>query len=232
MKLGIMQPYFVPYIGYWQLLHSVDRYVIYDDVNFITGGWINRNRILIHGAPHYFNLPMRNASQNRLIREVGVDPNPALRRKMLATLDACYKKAPYYRQAMEVLAPMIQCREETVSGYLANSLHMICQYLGITTELTLSSDIPKQNALKGQDKILHICQLLQADTYHNAIGGQALYDSHAFSEAGIALRFLKPEPVVYRQFGGEFVPNLSIIDLMMFNDLAAIRQMLEAYTLV
>ena len=175
MKLGIMQPYFVPYIGYWQLMNAVDEYVIYDDVNFIKGGWINRNRILVNDQPKYFNVPMLGASSMKHINEVGVNNDP---------------------------------------------------------KLIVSSTLEKDCTLKGQDKVLEICKLLGATEYYNAIGGQELYSFADFRQQGVKLSFLKTEPITYDQFGGEFQPNLSIVDVMMFNSADTVREMLGRYQLV
>jgi len=232
MKLGIMQPYFFPYIAYWQLINAVDRYVIYDDVNFIKGGWINRNRILMGGLAHNFNLPMQNSSSNKLINEVRVSDSPVLKRKMLTTLETCYRKAPFYNQVIPLLTKVIQNSETCLSKYITASIVEVCSYLGITTELIISSDIPKDNTLRAQDKVLDICHLLGATCYINAIGGMELYDRETFSKRNIDIKFLKSGDISYKQFKNEFVPNLSIIDVMMFNSPETIRKMLDDYTLV
>lgn len=232
MKLGIMQPYFMPYIGYWQLINLVDRYVIYDDVNFIKGGWINRNRILVNGAPKYFNVPMLGASPNLRINEVRVDHNEAVIRKNLRILEAAYRKAPYYDIVYPMLEDILWCGEDNIAKYMEYSFRVICGYLDIETELIVSSDLDKDNTLKGQDKVLAICRLLGATEYYNAIGGQELYSYEAFRANGMQLHFVKSKDIVYRQFDNEFQPNLSMIDVMMFNSRDRIKEYLEAYTLI
>lgn len=232
MKIGIMQPYFVPYIGYWQLMNLVDRYVIYDDVNFIKGGWINRNRILVNGGPKYINVPMLGASPNVLINEVKVDHNEAVIRKSLRSIEGAYRKAPYYGVIYPMLEDILWCEEENIAKYIEYSFHVIGKYLGIQTELLVSSDLEKDNTLKGQDKVLAICRQLNATEYFNAIGGQELYSFEAFRKQGIQLHFVKTQDIVYDQFGNEFQPNLSIIDVMMFNPQSKVKEYLEAYTLI
>lgn len=232
MKLGIMQPYFVPYIGYWQLMNLVDQYVIYDDVNYIKGGWINRNRILVNGVPKYFNVPMRGSSPNILINEVKVDHNKAIIRKNLRSIEGAYKKAPYYEIVYPMLEDILWCGEENLAKYIEYSFRVIAKYLEIKTELLVSSDLDKDNMLKGQDKVLAICQQLNATEYYNAIGGQELYSFEAFREHGIQLHFVKTQDILYDQFGDEFQPNLSIIDVMMFNPKNKLKEYLEAYTLI
>lgn len=232
MKLGIMQPYFVPYIGYWQLMNLVDQYVIYDDVNYIKGGWINRNKILVNGNPKYFNVPMLGASPNLLINEVRVDQNSAIINKNLRCIEGAYKKAPYYEIVYPLLEDILRCGEDNIAKYIAYSFRVICGYLGIHTKLLISSDLSKDNTLRGQDKVLAICQLLHATEYYNAIGGQDLYSFEIFRKHGVKLNFLKTHNIEYQQFGGEFQANLSIIDVMMFNDKEKIRKYLEEYTLL
>jgi hypothetical protein len=232
MKLGIMQPYFIPYIGYWQLMNVVDRYVVYDDVNFIKGGWINRNRILVNGEPKYFNIPMLGASPFKLINEVGVNHDGNVVNKNLRILEAAYSKAPYYGDVMPLMDRILHCGCDNLAAYITESFKVICQYLGITTELVISSELDKDCSLKGQEKVLEICGRLGAAEYYNAIGGVELYSKDAFKARGITLHFLKTGNVTYRQFGGDFQPNLSIVDVMMFNPVEQIRIMLDDYELV
>lgn len=232
MKLGIMQPYFVPYIGYWQLMNLVDQYVVYDDVNYIKGGWINRNRILVNGVPKYFNVPMLGASPNILINEVKVDHNDSIIRKNLRSIEGAYRKAPYYEIVYKMLEDILWCEEENLARYIVHSFRVIGRYLDIQTELIVSSELDKDNTLKGQDKVLAICRQLNATEYYNAIGGQELYSFEAFKQQGIQLNFVKTANIVYDQFGNEFQPNLSIIDVMMFNAKDKVKEYLAAYTLI
>ena len=232
MKLGIMQPYFLPYIGYWQLINAVDKYVVYDDVNFIKGGWINRNRILLNGEVKYINIPMLGASSNKLINEIGVNHDSQIMKKTLKMFASAYEKAPYYKQGYELFNEILNCEEEILSEYILNSMKVICRYLDIDTELILSSDINKDCTLKAQDKVLHICQLLHATEYYNAVGGQTLYSFEKFRERDIALNFLKTDEICYNQFGGMTQSNLSIIDVIMFNSKDEISEMLNKYSLI
>lgn len=232
MKLGIMQPYFIPYIGYWQLMNAVDKYVIYDDVNFIKGGWINRNRILVNGEPKYFNVPMLGASPYKLINEVGVNNDRKLTDKNLRALEGAYRKAPYYGDVFPLMERVLESGKDDIASYIAESFRIIGEYLDIKTEFIISSDLEKDCEQKGQDKVLSICKLLGATEYYNAIGGQELYSFEDFKAQDITLKFLKTSDIVYEQFGNEFQPNLSIVDVMMFNSVEQIQQMLQKYTLV
>lgn len=232
MKLGIMQPYFIPYIGYWQLMNAVDKYVIYDDVNFIKGGWINWNRILVNGEPKYFNVPMLGASPYKLINEVGVNNDRKLTDKNLRALEGAYRKAPYYGDVFPLMERVLESGKDDIASYIAESFRIIGEYLDIKTEFIISSDLEKDCEQKGQDKVLSICKLLGATEYYNAIGGQELYSFEDFKAQDITLKFLKTSDIVYEQFGNEFQPNLSIVDVMMFNSREQVQQMLQKYTLV
>ena len=232
MKLGIMQPYFFPYIGYWQLINATDKYVIYDDVNFIKSGWINRNRILMDGQGKMINLQMHGASSNKLINEIEVSGDTKHNKKLLKTIEGCYKKAPYFSKAFPVIENSITQVEKNMARFLEYSIRQICQYLLIDTELYVSSSINKNNDLKSQNKIIEICNILGADEYFNAIGGQELYSYEDFQSQGIKLKFLKTGRVEYQQFNKQFVSNLSIIDVMMFNSPVDIKKILEQYELL
>lgn len=232
MKIGIMQPYFFPYIGYWQLMNAVDKYVIYDDVNFIKNGWINRNNILVNKSVHMFTLPLEGASPFEKINQIKITSNEKNKSKMLKTLEMSYKKAPFYNDVFPIAEKTIMEDSCLISVALKNSFEMINKYLDIKTELILSSEMEKDNSLNAQEKVIHICKLLGANTYYNAIGGQELYDKEEFKKNRIELKFLKTKPVEYKQFTNEFIPNLSIIDIMMFNSPEKIREMLNEYELV
>lgn len=232
MKLGIMQPYFFAYIGYWQLINSVDKFVLYDDVNFIKGGWINRNRVLMNGNYQMINIQMEGGSSNKLINEIGVSQNQIYKRKILKTLEYCYSKAPYFDIVFPLIEDIISQNEKNLSKYLTYLIFRICDYLCIDTELLISSSMIKNNHLKGEDKVIDICKLLKAEKYYNSIGGKELYSYKNFESEGIKLRFLNTTIIEYNQLDDKFVSNLSIIDVMMFNSIEEIKKMLNLYTLL
>ena len=232
MRLAIMQPYFFPYIGYWQLINAVDQYVIYDDVNFIKGGWINRNKILMNGESRLFTLHLNSASPNKLINEVQVKKDSILNKKLLRTITENYQQAPYFQNVFSIIEETLTQDEINLSKYLELHMQRICKYLNIHTELMSSSTLKKDNSLRGQEKIISICNLLNADTYINAIGGKELYSQKDFLEQNIRLFFLRTRDIKYKQFKNTFVPHLSIIDVMMFISVEDIAQLLEEYDLV
>ena len=232
LKLGIMQPYFFPYIGYWQLISAVNHYVIYDDVNFIKGGWVNRNNILLNNKAHLITLHLNQASQKKKINEIELKDNPIRMRKTLATLKQSYAKAPYFNPTMILLERIFNYSEKNLASFNLNHIKEICNYLEINTKLTLSSSIKKNSTLKGKDRIIEICRENKTDIYINAIGGKNLYNNEEFEKNGITLKFIKPRNIEYKQFNNDFVPWLSIIDIMMFNDKKEIRSMLSKYELL
>lgn len=232
MKLGIMQPYFLPYIGYFQLLNKVDCYVLYDDVNFIKGGWINRNRILINKNPKMLTLSLRDASPNKLINQIELQTNEIQRKKLLKTISQSYNKAPYFQIIFPLIEGIINFNEINLAKYIKNSLDVICEYLDINTTLIISSLVDKNNHLKGQDKVIDICKTLKATTYYNAIGGRDLYSFEDFKNEGISLKFLKTSDIKYKQFQDDFISNLSILDVLMFNSKDEIKKLLENYIVI
>ena len=231
-KIGIMQPYYFPYLGYWQLMNAVDEYVIYDDVNYIKGGWINRNRILVNGSPQYINLQLSQPSPNKKINEIKVGEDERTLKKLLMTLEMNYKKAPFFHEVFPILEHLITSQKGILSDYIAETFKVLNDYLGIETKLIMSSELNKDNSLKGQDKVIDICKCLGGTSYYNAIGGQKLYDYEAFSNNGIELKFLEMEDIAYKQFSDTFVPGLSIIDVMMFNSVEKIHSLLNQYKII
>lgn len=233
MTLAIMQPYFLPYIGYMQLMDAVDTFILYDDVSFINRGWINRNRVLINGQEHLFTIPLKDASQNKRINEVHLADDPKWRSKLLKTIEQGYRKAPCYQQVMPITEKIINFSTDSIADLVYFSLIELNQYLGITTRLVSSSSIYSNADLKAQERILDICRQENATRYINPIGGVELYDKPTFEEGGIKLNFIKAKPVQYSQFGrSDFVPWLSILDVLMFNDIDSVRVLLGEYELV
>lgn len=229
MKLGIMQPYFMPYIGYFQLMKAVDKYVVYDDVNYIKGGWVSRNNILVNGEKKMFTITLNGASPNKYFNEISIRDDF---KKLLKTLQMNYSKAIYYHPIMELLERVFAYPDKQLALFLANSFREILAYLNVNTEILMSSDLPKDCSLKGKDKVIHMCKLLDANQYYNTIGGQNLYDKEEFALNDIQLSFVQSEIVEYSQFGERFIPGLSIIDVLMFNSKESVNQMLDNYKLI
>lgn len=229
MTVAIMQPYLFPYIGYWQLINAVNTFVIYDDVNFIKQGYINRNAILTNGKSQQFTLELIGASSNKLINEISVGNN---KNKVLKTIKQNYSKAPYYNEIIIIIEEILNNEEKNLAKFIGFSLMKISNYLGINTKFMFSSDIEKNNDLKAQEKVLEICKILQANKYINAVGGQELYSKEIFRENKMELNFLKTKLVEYKQFNYEFVAYLSIIDVLMFNDKEKVIHYLNDFELI
>ncbi len=226
MKLVVMQPYIFPYFGYFQLIHHADRMVIYDDVNFINKGWINRNYILINRGAGLFTIPLKEASQNRLICEIEMMQDGKWRSKLLKTFELAYRKAPYFNQVYPVIEKVFAVPLTTIAAFNVTAIRLICEILGIDTELVESSAVYQNRHLKGQERILDICIREGADTYINPAGGRGIYDHAEFQAHSIDLKFIESGTLPYRQFNHEFVPNLSVIDCLMFNEPAVLQQKL------
>lgn len=227
MKLAIMQPYLFPYLGYFQLVDAVDRFVFYDDVNYIKGGWINRNRLLLGGGVSWFTIPLNGASPHKKINEVRVQPDDMWRRKLLASVRHGYSRAPYFRQAHSLLEEILQSGETSLSELACTSIVSVSRYLGLEVQFVHSAGRYGNEALSGSARILDICRQEGATEYHNLPGGEALYSPDSFRAAGIELRFVQCELDEYRQFGSSFQSGLSILDVLMFNDPMSTRQLLK-----
>jgi len=222
MKVAIMQPYFFPYIGYFQLIAATDLFIVYDNIKYTKKGWINRNRMLRNGKDVMFSLPLKKDSDYLDIyeRELAADFN---RDKMLNQFKGAYQRAPYFSQTFPLIEMALHYDDVNLFRFLHNSLVKTCEHLGITTEIRTSSSIDIDHGLKNQDKVISLCEAVDANTYVNAIGGVELYSKDSFSEKGIDLNFIKSDPFEYQQFGNEFLAWLSIIDVMMFNPLDTIQ---------
>ncbi len=217
-KLAIMQPYFFPYPGYWQLLAAVDTFVILDDVNFINRGWINRNRIAINGEPSWLTVPLQGASQNKLICDIEIALDDGWKKRMLRTLTTAYAKAPYSADVLALFEHWLAHADGNLSAALHRSIMQVAESLDIKTAIIPSSRIYPKGELKGQERILDICRREGAAVYVNPPGGKELYDAATFREAGIELRFLQPDLHQDElRSGASDGSVLSILDSMMHN---------------
>lgn len=217
-----MQPYFFPYIGYFQLMAAVDMFIVYDNIKYTKKGWINRNRMLQNGKDVMFSLPLKSDSDTLDVRDrkLGSDFN---RDKLLNQLKAAYRLAPYFSQTFPLVEQIVRHQDTNLFRFLHHSIVKTCEHLGITTEIRISSEIAIDHDLTNQDKVRALCQAVGASTYVNAIGGIELYSKERFREKGIELKFIQSKQFEYSQFGKEFVPWLSIIDVMMFNSRGTIQ---------
>ncbi|MBK5721760.1 WbqC family protein [Dysgonomonas sp. Marseille-P4677] len=231
MKIGIMQPYFLPYIGYFQLLNAVDKYVIYDNIQYTKKGWINRNRILQNGKDLLITVPVEKDSDYLDIKDRFVS-NGFERKKLLNQIRESYRKAPYFNNVMPLIENIINYKENNLFLYIHNSVLNMCEYLNIKTEIIVSSTLNIDHSLKGQDKVIAICKELNATDYYNAIGGQELYNTEDFGKENISLHFLSTNSIEYKQLKNEFIPWLSILDVVMFNSCNEINDMLNEYKLI
>lgn len=220
--VAIMQPYFFPYIGYFQLIAAVDMFIVYDNIKYTKKGWINRNRMLQNGKDVMFSLPLKNDSDYLDVceRELAAGFN---RDKLLNQIKSAYRRAPYFAQTFPLVEQIVRYDDTNLFRFLHHSIVKTCEHLGIATEIRSSSDIAIDHELKNQDRVLALCAAVGATTYVNAIGGMELYSKETFREKGIELKFIKSRPFEYAQFGDTFVLWLSIIDVMMFNPLDTIQ---------
>jgi hypothetical protein len=231
MKGGIMQPYFLPYIGYWQLINAVDKYVIYDNIQYTKKGWINRNRILVNEKDAYITIPLEKDSDYLNICDRKISQTFD-KRKLLNQITGAYKKASYFDCSYKIIEGIINFENDNLFSFIYNSIQEICKYLNIQTEFIISSTISIDHSLKNQNKVLAICNNIGATEYINAIGGMDLYSKEEFKRYKIKLSFIKTLNIEYKQFNNPFIPNLSILDVLMFNSMEEINKMLDQYELI
>jgi hypothetical protein len=233
MTVGIMQPYFMPYIGYFQLINSVDEFVIYDNIQYTKKGYINRNCILSNGKERIISLPLKKNSDylNVVDRELS-DSWKTDKNKILNTIKSSYSKSPYFEEAYDLISKCLDNTEVNLFRFIYDSIILINTYLDIKTKIIISSTIDIDHTLKSQNKVLAICKERNASQYINSIGGVKLYNKEAFEQNKIALNFVKSNLIQYKQFNNEFIPCLSIIDVLMFNSKEQISKYLTEYTLI
>jgi len=232
--IGIMQPYFFPYIGYFQLINMVDEFILYDDVQFTKKGWFHRNRMLTNGKDEYFTLPLKKDSdfldvnQRFLAEDFEVQKT-----KLLRKIEGNYKKSPFFEEFFPVVHDIFNYSNTNLFSYILNSIEILNRYLEITTPITTSSSLPKSiKNLRAQDKVIEINRVLGATVYINSSGGIELYNSGEFKKNGIDLKFYRSNYIKYPQYRNEFVPYLSILDMCMFNSKQHVQNYLNEFKLI
>lgn len=227
-----MQPYLFPYLGYFQLIHAADKFVFFDDVNFIKNGWINRNRMLLDASPHYFTVPLAGASPFMPISEVRFEvPGERWKRKMRGTFEQAYRSAPHRDEGLRLVDAVLASQTDSIGELARRSVQLTLEYLDLRRDIVESSRSYGNDHLKGQARVLDICRREGARAYVNAPGGRELYDAGEFRSAGVDLLFLDPRFPQYPQGGGTFVPGLSILDIVMQCAASEARALLDQYEL-
>ncbi len=225
--IAIMQPYFLPYIGYWQLIQLVDAFVIYDEIQYTKKGWINRNRFLQNGKDALFSIPLKADSDHlNVVNRFLTDDFDRL--KLIRKLREAYRKAPFFEKNFSFFEDIILYEETNLFRYILNSIQKIMTALEIHTPLIISSNLNLSD-FKGQEKVIEICKKTNATHYINPIGGLDLYDPRTFAEHDIELNFLRARPKPYVQFSNNFIPFLSILDVLMFNDISDAQKLLHEF---
>ncbi len=228
-----MQPYFFPYIGYFQLIDSVDEFVIYDNIQYTKKGWINRNRILVDGSVKHITLPVEKASSQLDIRDRKVSEiwRDRERSRLINLIKEAYRKAPNFDGIFPLIEDILGYENDNLFEFICHSVKQVCRILEINTEITISSHIDPEPASRGAERVIDIVKKVDGDVYINPCGGVSLYDREEFAKSSITLKFLFTGDIIYQQFSSDFEPSLSIIDVLMFNDTDKMRELLNQYTL-
>lgn len=233
VRVAIMQPYFLPYIGYWQLMHHVDIFVVYDDIEYTKKGWINRNRFLLNGQPEIFSLPLKKDSVFLDVRERQLSEVFSVEKvKLMRRLEAAYRNAANFQEGKSLLDDIFASVETNLFRFIYQSIEHVRARLGMTNQLIVSSTLGIPRQLKGQDRVIATCKALGATDYINPIGGFDLYNEQDFRHEGISLHFQRVRPLKYQQFHYEFVPNLTILDGIMFLGIQDVRKILHEMDLL
>ena len=230
MIVAIMQPYFFPYIGYFQLMQAADIFVFHDDVQYIKGGWINRNRILKDNHVEWLTMPVRNASNYLPIDQRCFANEPATVDKMKRRLAAAYAKAQAFDRIASMIFELLDFPDANVASFNCTSLVALAKKLGITCKFIRSSELDEPELAKGQAKVLALCRRFGANRYINPIGGVELYDAHAFAAAGISLSFMRTTATPTITASGP--EHLSVIDGLMQNGFGGYARQLADFELL
>jgi hypothetical protein len=232
-RLIIMQPYTFPYIGYFHLIEAGSLIVFFDDVNYIKRGWINRNKILLNNKEYLFTVPVVHGSQNRLINQTLPFVSTGWKDSFYKTLSHAYRKAPYFSDVADKVMSVLETPHSDIADLAIKSIVAVYEYLGRRIEYTKSSLCAAgTRGMENADRLIEITKALGFAHYGNASGGVSLYDKDYFRSRGVELNFIKSNYIEYKQYKKNgFVPWLSIIDVIMFNDRDRVVDFFSQYTI-
>ncbi|WP_200960963.1 WbqC family protein [Noviherbaspirillum sp. Root189] len=229
----MMQPYLFPYLGYFQLMAAVDIFVLGDDLQYVKESWINRNRILVNGKDKLVTFPLKKDSHHLNINQRYFSDNFIQEMEhLLRIIFSSYRKAPCFESVYPLLEDILMYDEKNLAKFTIRSLRRLCDYMRIETPILVASDLVIGEVADKQERVILTQKKLGGDVYINLIGGMKLYSPERFLEHGIVLKFHQIDDICYSQFGNEFVPLLSIIDVLMFNDLRKMQNLLSRYSLL
>lgn len=203
-----MQPYFLPYLGYFRLLANSDKFIILDDVNYIKKGWINRNNFYLNEKSHRWTLPLTKISQNKKINELTIfEPEINLLKLKKLITNIYYNKNKNQKKEFDLIDKIFENPEDcNISNFIEKSIIYLLKYYEISLEIHKSSNINIHDKyLKGQDRIISLCKYFNASVYLNLPGGIDLYSKEKFNRNNIALIFIDVDHSIFKE------QNISII---------------------
>ena len=214
MVVAIMQPTYLPWMGYFDLIDQSDVFVFLDTVAFSRQSWQQRNRILTEHGAHWLTVPVRHA-MGTSIGEVAIDNARPWRRKHWATIEAAYRRAPSWAECSGPLADVYEREWQSLADLNVSSIRAVASQLGVDARFERASALPRSTQRKA-GALVDLCRELGATTYLSPAGSFAYLESDSeFEQGGIALRFQHFEHPTYPQGQAGFVPYLSAIDLLM-----------------
>jgi len=255
MRLAAMQPYLFPYIGYFQAIDAVDRYVLYSNVSYIKKGWINRNRLLARdGSIITFTVPVANKSSFTLIKDTEIDNSEPWARRILKTIQTIYGKRPFFEETYPMIEKLLRTDYRLLKDLNSDCITSVAKHLEINTDMVTDNHqfdemekcleqidenfnpyeyLSKTHPTRKVSRVIEMCRHEACNEYVNAIGGQDMYKKEEFAQYGISLSFVKTNEIVYSQgLDGKFEPNLSIIDVLMNNGKEETKRLIKEYTLI
>jgi len=234
MKLGIMQPYFFPYLGYFDLINCSDKWIVFDSVQHIRHGWVNRNRILHPKTGwQYITVPLRKYKRNTIIKDIEISGDIKWRQRILGQVQHYKKRAPYFSETYKFLEQCFAARERSISRLNVSILDKVCSYVGIPFDYEYFSEMQLElGPVEAPDEwALRISEAIEAEEYVNPSGGSALFNSSKFEALGIKLTIRNIPPLEYSCRGYKFIPWLSIIDVLMWNPPNKVKYYLDAHNI-
>lgn len=211
----ILQPGFMPWLGFFELMYQCDLFVFLDDVQYTKRDWRSRNKIKGPDGPIWLNVPVKTKSRfKQLIKNAEIDNSQNWIKRHLKTLKMAYSRAPYFDMFYPVLEEVYNSSWNLLCNIDLELIKLIMRELGLKRKLLRSSEMQIPFKDQADERIIEICKTCNATHFYNGAAGRAIYDSKHFKKYDIALEFQDYKHPAYHQQWGNFVPFLSIIDLI------------------
>jgi hypothetical protein len=231
-SVAIMQPFFFPYLGYFSLMKHTDNWIVFDDIRYSNQAWGNRNRILKHPEGWaWINVPVKDHKRETFYSNILIQNEINWKRKIINQFEYYKIHAPFYKDVLKIIQEVFSEDFSHLVDLNIHAMKKVCEYLKIDFKYTKFSEMNLGiNSVQHPGQwALEICKAIKSTNYVNPCEGHPIYDKKEYDDAGISLQFIINRVSPYDQKRAEFEARLSIIDVMMWNSVERVNELIDDF---